>query len=199
MQKLPPPQTTGPMSLEETINRRRSVRSFSTAPLTDAELSQLLHAAQGVTDRQRGRRAVPSAGATFPLEVYLVRADGVHHYDPRAHTLEQLAGADKREELAQAAHGQSCVRNAPVALVLSGVEERTAARYGNRARRYLFMEAGHAAQNIHLQAVALGLGAVPVGAFDDDAVARVLELNPKKEIPLYIIPVGHPAPSSADD
>jgi SagB-type dehydrogenase family enzyme len=189
MKSLPQPRSKGPLSVEEAIAGRRSVRSYAPQGLTDEELSQLLWAAQGITERRQGLRAAPSAGATYPLETYVVTAEGVFHYEPAGHALRATRAGDVRTKLAAAALGQEFVRRAPVTIVLAAVPERTTRRYGRRGLTYVHMEAGHAAQNMHLQAVALGLGSVPVGAFDDDAVTEVLGLPPA-QIPLYLIPVG---------
>jgi len=187
---LPEPKTEGEASVEAVIAARRSIRSFSDQALTAAEIGQLAWAAQGVTDRSRGLRAAPSAGATYPLELYVVTPEGLLHYQPDGHKMRRVRDEDLRGDLAQAALGQSSVSAAAADFVIAAVYERTAQRYGARAERYVHIEVGHAAQNIHLQAVALGLGSVPVGAFDDAAVARVVGL-PDNQRPLYIIPVGH--------
>jgi len=189
---LPAPATVGKMSVEEALAKRRSVRRFAAKDLTIEQIGQLAWAAQGITEPSRGLRTAPSAGATYPLELYLVKADGVFHYLPRGHKVEQQSSQDRRADLADAAHGQGSVKGAPVSFVFAAVYERTRARYGDRAERYVHMEVGHAAENIHLQAVALGLASVPVGAFDDEAVAKVLSL-PADQAPLYIIPVGYPS------
>ncbi len=188
--QLPRPVHTGKTSLEETILRRESVRNFTSKPLTLQETSQLLWAAQGVT-RKWGGRAAPSAGALYPLEVYLATAEGFFHYLPARHQLVRLSSQNLLKDLCQAALGQACTRDAPAVIVLTAVHERTSGKYGPRAERYIAMEAGHAAQNILLQATALGLGAVPVGAFYDDPVQKALGL-PGDHRPLYLIPVGHP-------
>lgn len=188
---LPPPKQEGAVSLEEALARRRSVRSFEDRPLTTSELGQLLWAAQGVTD-ERGFRATPSAGALYPLELYVATADGVLHYLPDGHRWQVVSQDDARQGLYQAALRQDPVRQAPAVFVVAAVYERTAQKYGaQRSPRYVHMEAGHAAQNLLLQAVALGLGGVPIGAFDDGAVQEVLGL-PAEHEPLYLIPVGHP-------
>ncbi len=189
MQELPDPRLDGETSLEKTIAERRSRRTFRDRALNDQERSQLLWAAQGITDARREFRAAPSAGATYPLETYAVTAEGVYRYHPDGHQLEQLAAADRRSALAAAALGQRSVRSAPLVIVFSQVPERTTRRYGDRGQMYIHMEAGHAAQNIHLQAVALGLASVPIGAFDPDQVADILDL-PSGETALYLIPVG---------
>jgi SagB-type dehydrogenase family enzyme len=152
----------------------------------------LCWAGQGVTDSQRGFRASPSAGALYPIELYLVTAEGVKHYRPTGHRLGQHLPGDLRQQLQEAALDQECIGRAPGCFVVTAVVERTARKYGRRAERYCFMEAGHVAQNILLQATALNLGGVPVGAFEDKEVASVLKL-PKNQRVLYLVPVGHPA------
>lgn len=186
--ELPSPVRKGKMSLEEVLNKRESVRSFSPQALTKQELSQLLWAAQGVT-RNWGARTAPSAGALFPLEIYVVLKEGVFHYSPRNHHLVRTIEQDFRDILAQAALNQNCIREAPAIFIITAVYERTASKYGGRAERYVKMEAGHVAQNILLQATVLGLGAVPVGAFQDKQVQQALGL-PSDHEPLYLIPVG---------
>lgn len=189
--KLPAPRLTSEVSLEAALARRRSVRALTSEQLTLAEVSQLCWAAQGITSEKRGFRTAPSAGALYPLELYLLTPEGVFHYLPKEHALQVMALADKRGNLGDAALRQNAVYGGVCTFVITGVVARTKAKYGSRALRYVYIEAGHAAQNILLQAVALGLGAVPVGAFYDEQVGKVLEL-PKGCDPLYIIPVGHP-------
>ena len=190
VEALPSPRIDGPGSLEAALHGRRSVRSFAGTPLTVEELGQLLWAAQGVTD-EAGHRTAPSAGATYPLELDVVTPDGLARYLPDGHRLAWRGDADLRAALADAAQGQAAVLEAPLVIVVSGVVDRTAVRYGARAERYVAMEAGHAAQNLLLEAVSLDLGAVLVGAFDDEAVRRLLGLA-DGEVPLYLVPVGHP-------
>ena len=188
---LPPSILEGETSLEETLARRRSVREFDDAPLTAEEVGQLLWAAQGLTD-ERGFRTAPSAGALYPLELYLVTAGGVFHYEPQGHQLSAVRGDDRRPALYEAALSQEAVLQAPAVFVVTAVYARTEQKYGaERSPRYVHLEAGHAAQNLLLQAVALGLGAVPIGAFHDEQVQEVLGLPPDHE-PLYLIPAGHP-------
>ncbi len=186
---LPRPRQRGSVSLEETIGARRSVRTFVDSPLTRQEIAQLCWAAQGITDERRGFRAAPSAGATFPLTLYVATAEGVFRYQPVTHGLERHLVEDIRPALRRAALDQPWVERAPAVFVFAADSRRIAPRYGERAERYIAMEIGHAAQNLLLQAVALKLGAVPVGAFDDDDVSRVLRL-PAPERALYIVPVG---------
>ena len=166
------------------------MREFSDEGLSDAEHGQLLWATQGITHRTMGLRTAPSAGALYPIEVYLVTKAGVFHYEPRAHQLRKTVSTDVRNALFNAALRQESVRDAPSIFVLAGVYERTARKYGPaRAERYVQLEAGHAAQNLLLQVVALDLAAVPIGAFEDDKVQRVLEL-PSTHRVLYLLPVG---------
>jgi SagB-type dehydrogenase family enzyme len=188
---LPKPSMEGVLSLEETLLRRRSVREFSSEQLSISEISQLLWAAQGITD-SRGFRTAPSAGALYPLELYVVLEQGVFHYDPHAHSLTAVTTGDLRPDLYGVSLRQDPILDAPMILVVTAVFSRTEAKYGHaRSPRYVHMEAGHAAQNVLLQAVSLNLGAVPIGAFEDMRVQEVLGL-PADHEPLYLIPVGHP-------
>jgi len=189
--QLPQPKTNGTISLEEAIAKRRSVRDFSPKQLELNEISQLLWAAQGITGRKGGFnfRVAPSAGALYPMELYLVSKDGLFHYLPEGHKLEVLSAKDLRLPLSGAALGQAAVKDAPIVIVICGVPERITAKYGERGIRYMHIEAGHIAQNIHLEAVALGLASVPVGAFNDREVDKILGLS-KDCHALYIIPVG---------
>jgi len=192
--KLPAPATSGTVSVEAAMQARKSIRSYAHDPLRLREVSQLLWAAQGIT-RKNGMRTAPSAGALYPLEVYLVvgrvqdLTPGVYRYRPHEHELERLSSDDRRRELTRAALHQSCIEKGAVDIVLAAVYERTAGKYGSRAERYVHMEAGHAAQNIYLQATSLGLATVMVGAFNDQAVQQTLLMN-SNEYPLCIMPVG---------
>jgi len=188
---LPNPSTSGGMAVAEAIAKRRSIRNFAGEPLTLEEVSQLAWAAQGITEPNRKYRAAPSAGALYPLELYVLTHEGVFHYIPDRHSLAPITSKDRRSDLSRAALGQSFIADAALSFVITAVYARTEAKYGGRARMYVHMEAGHVAENIHLQAVALGLGSVPVGAFRDRAVSDVIGL-PSDHTPLYIIPVGHP-------
>ena len=188
---LPAPEVKGTVSVQEALLRRRSVREFSTRALTEVEVGQLLWAAQGITNRESGARTAPSAGAIYPLTVYVVQRDGVWQYRPAGHRLRQLSIADRRAALAKAAGDRSSMREASVVLVIAGDPKRLKERYGARAERFLWLEAGHVAENVLLQAVALHLGAVPVGAFEDRMVAQTVGLA-DGQAPLYLIPVGYP-------
>lgn len=193
---LPPPRTDGPVSVERALQQRRTVREFSAAALALGEIGQLLWSAQGITHPE-GLRAAPSAGALYPLELTVVAGNvtglnaGVYRYDPAGHVLMPLAAGDRRADLARAALGQSWMQQAPALIAFGAVETRTTRKYGQRGSRYVHIEVGHAAQNVFLQAESLGLGAAVVGAFDDAAVAAVLQM-PEGEKPLYLMPVGKP-------
>lgn len=197
MVQLPRPDFDGGMTLDQALLNRRSQRNFSERPLTLDQVGRILWAAQGVTS-DRGFRTAPSAGALFPLEVYLVSgrtqdlAAGIYHYLPGAHQLRPVKSGDYRSDLARAALSQKSVATAAVSIVITDVSKRTTVKYGERGEQYILIETGHAAQNILLEAQALGLGAVPVGAFEQSRVHRLLGLS-EGEQPLYIIPVGHPA------
>lgn len=189
--RLPPPEQRGKMSLEEALARRRSVREFTREALTERELSQLLWAAQGITHAE-GLRTAPSAGALYPLELYVALAGGFYRYEPLPHQLIRLSDRDLRAAMSCAALGQEAITQAPAVFVIAAVYERTSGKYGAaRTPRYVHMEVGHAAQNLLLEAVALGLGGVPIGAFEDEALQKALGL-PVDHRPLYLVPVGHP-------
>ncbi len=195
--QLPKPSTEGAVSVEKAIQRRRSVRGFGERPLTLAQASQLLWSAQGVTEAKKGLRSAPSAGACYPLEAYLVAgavdglAPGVYRYSPRGHLLALLSEGDARARLKEKGRTQQMIGRAPATIVVSADLGRIRPRYRDRAERYTHMEAGHAGQNVSLQAEALGLGTVMVGAFDDAGVKNALGL-PSGETPLYLIPIGVP-------
>ncbi|MBE0594947.1 MAG: SagB/ThcOx family dehydrogenase [Gemmatimonadales bacterium] len=184
-------------TLGSLLDARRSVREFSARPFELAEVARVLWAAIGV-NRPDGRRTVPSAGALFPLELYVVAGDvaglvdGVYRYVPLEHALEPTADGDRRAALAQAALRQAWVGRAPVVLVVAAEYERTTVKYGDRGVRYAHMEVGGVAQNVYLQSAALGLGTTFVGAFDDEEVGEVLGL-PVAHRPLGLLPVGSPA------
>ncbi len=192
--KLPEPGQKGDMSVEEALLQRRSIREYIEAPLTISEVSQLLWSAQGIT-AEWGARTAPSAGALYPLEVYLVAGNvdgltsGIYKYQPQGHELVIVIDGDLRAELSQAALSQLSVKEGAIDIVIAGVYEKTTKKYDDRGIRYVHMEAGHAAQNIYLQATALNLGTVTVGAFDDEQVKQVMGM-PENESPLYIMPVG---------
>jgi len=195
---LPDPRLKGEMSLEEAILNRRSRRDFGDSALALAEVSQILWAAQGITD-ETGLRAAPSAGALYPLELYLVVGErgvegleeGVYHYLPQSHSLQLTLAGDVRQTLARLSAEQMFIAEAPLSLLITAEYERTTKKYGDRGVRYVHMEAGHVAQNVYLQAEALGLGTVTVGAFQDEEIAQALALPPAFR-PLYVMPIGRP-------
>ena len=191
------PRTSGSVSVEEALARRRSIREYANEPLTIDQVMQLLWAAQGITNADYGFRTAPSAGGTYPLEIYLVTGPsgvvgleaGIYRYEPRNHTLIKTIGGDFSAQLMAAALDQEWVGAAPVNFVITAVLERTTGKYGERGVRYVWQETGHVAQNMYLQAVALELGNVVVGGFHDTEVQRILELS-DLEKPAYVIPVG---------
>lgn len=197
--RLPSPNQKGSISLEEAISLRRSVRDFTSEPVSQSELSQILWSAQGINDRWWGYRTVPSAGATYPLEVFVVCGqnsvegieEGIYHYNIASHSLTCHHQRDVRLDLARAALNQEFIYEASIDIVICVLYQRTTSTYGQRGERYVHMEVGHAGQNIYLQAVALGLATVAVGAFNDERVREVLQLD-KQYQPLYIMPIGRP-------
>jgi SagB-type dehydrogenase family enzyme len=194
--ELPGPRRESPVSIEEALHERRSVREYAREPVTLAEVAQLLWAAQGITDTRGGLRTAPSAGALYPLELYLVAGnvsglpDGVYRYRPQQHRLLQIHAGDRRAALAEVALRQDFLRESAGIFVFTAVPGRTTAKYGRRGIRYVYMEAGHAAQNVYLQAASLRLGTVVVGAFHDEDVQQALQIE---EDPLYLMPFGRPA------
>ena len=192
--RLPEPKLDGSIAVEEALHRCRSVREYQSGELTLAEISQLMWAGQGITD-PRGFRTAPSAGALYPLELSLIvgevsgLATGVYRYKPKEHALWLISKTDLRVSLTRASWQQDIIKDAAALLVISGIYQRTTKKYGDRGIRYVHMEAGHTAQNIFLQATALGLSMVVIGAFDDELVKKILDFS-DQEHPLYLIPVG---------
>jgi SagB-type dehydrogenase family enzyme len=193
---LPEPVFSSLISVEEALGKRKSVRAYHDEPLSTSDVSQLLWAAQGIT-RPGGYRTAPSAGALYPLEVYLLAGDvtgldsGLYRYEPESHVLQKTKEGDYRDELSQAALNQEAIRDAPAIIIITGIYERTTGKYGGRGRQYVHMEVGSVSQNIYLQAVSLNLGTVFIGAFYDGEVQKVLGLG-ENEVPFSIMPVGHP-------
>ena len=192
---LPGAMLNGQVSLEEALHKRRSVREYGDRPLTPAEVGQLLWAAQGISGPRSYKRTAPSAGGLCPLELVVLIGEvedieaGLYRYEPGEHALARINDRDLRVELGRAAVGQTWLAKAPVVFVFAAVYERTTVKYGERGLRYVHMDAAYASENLHLQAVALDLGTVVMGAFDDDLVHQVLQL-PQDERPLIIMPVG---------
>lgn len=189
--KLPPPRVAGPCSLEATIARRRSQRTFLPEPLALEEIGQLLWSAQGVTGAD-GLRAAPSAMTAYPLELYVASAEGLEKYDPGTHALERIRSSDPRPALRAAAHDQASVTSAPAVFVFTAVYARTRAELGSGCEPFVHMDLGHAAENLLLQACALGLSGVPIAWLDGEATHEILG-SPDGETPLYLVPVGKPA------
>jgi SagB-type dehydrogenase family enzyme len=189
---LPGPQAKGKLSLEETLRRRRTQRVFARKELTQEQIGQLLWAAGGVTATVEGvdYKTAPSAGATYPMELYAITPQGLFHYIPKEHALLTVKKEDIRGLLSGMTRRPGIASKAPMAIVICAVFERVTRKFGERGIMYAHMEAGHIAQNIHLQAVSLGLGSVPVGAFEDKRLKEALGLPSDRE-PLYIIPVGY--------
>lgn len=191
---LPEPRYAGEVSVEQALRERRSVRSYKDAPLDMAEISQLLWSAQGITSK-RGFRTAPSAGALYPLELYIIAGNvknlpaAIYKYTPQDHALLEIVSGDKRSQLSRAALRQGSIRKAPAVILFCAVYERTTGKYGQRGIRYVHMEVGHAAQNVSLQAIALGLHTAVIGAFRDTEVKAIANL-PANEQPLYFVPIG---------
>ena len=195
--KLPKPEYRG-MILEDAIEQRRSVRNYSKKPITTAQLSQLLFAAQGITGKIYGQplRSAPSAGALYPFEIYVVVNNvqdlqrGIYHYSVLDHALELVKAGDFRRKITDAGLEQEMLGDAAVTFVLSAIFDRLRHKYGERGFRYAYIEAGHISQNIYLQSVSLGLGSVCVGAFLDDKVNQLIDVDGRKEAAIYLHPVG---------
>lgn len=188
---LPSPEgPAGAEPFDALLATRRSIRAFTTEPLDEPTIARLCWATQGRTSPE-GKRTAPSAGALYPLELLVATAGSLRRYVSRGHLMQQVVQEDRRAAIASATGGQDAAVLAPTLFVVTGVVERTADKYGDRAERYVMLEAGHACQNLLLEASALGLGAVPIGSFDDDLLRAAVEA-PEGELPLYVVPVGHP-------
>lgn len=191
--KLPPPDKSTPLS--QLLLRRKSIRKYKREPINLSELSQLLWSTYGMIDRRR--RVVPSAGATYPIEVYVFVKNvsglkpGIYKYDEHVHSLILIKDGDYSDDLASSCLDQGWVRDAPVNIVIVAKYEKTTSWYGERGFRYIYFEAGHIGQNVYLAATEMGLGTVAVGAFNDDEIARLIGLG-RDYIILYVFPVGRP-------
>jgi len=196
---LPSPRLVGSMSIEEALHKRRSIRNFQDRSLSLEDASQLLWSAYGVTyvsASGREYKTAPSAGATFPLEIYLLAGKvdglvaGLYKYNPTSHSLIPVREGDIRSDVSKACLGQKMLAEAPLSLIFSAVYKRTTDRYGKRGEdRYVCMDLGHSAQNVYLQATAMGMGTCAIGAFDDEQLEKLLQF-PKEEKILYLMPVG---------
>ena len=186
--KLPAPKLDGPLSLEQTLARRRSIRRFTGQPFTIEQISQLAWSGQGITEKQKGFRTAPSARASYPIRLYLATPKGLFEYLPKEHSLKVILNSDIRGSLSR----QQSVAKAGCDVIIIGSVKKPASGSGDGVTKSMLLEAGHIAQNILLQAVSLDLGAVPVGGFNPEEVGKVCKLAENLET-LYIIPVGHPA------
>jgi SagB-type dehydrogenase family enzyme len=193
--QLPSPNYKSNTSIEEALLNRRSVRDYNSEQLSLPEVSQILWSAQGITDTAEGLRTAPSAGALYPLEIYLIAANvkdltaGIYKYIPQDHSLKKISEGDKRTEISNASLKQESISSSSAIVVITAIYERTSVKYGKRTERYVSMEVGHVGQNIYLQAVSLGLGTVMVGAFNDEALKKAINL-PDDEHPLALYPLG---------
>jgi len=201
--QLPSPDLKSNISIEEVLNERRSVRHYEDSPLSVEDISQLLWAAYGVTKSYEspaflrgGLKTAPSAGALYPLELYLIAwnndqlKNGIYKYISEVHSLKLVMSGDKRDELSTAAWDQTWLKDAAGAIVYSAVFSRTSDKYGTRGEeRYVCMDLGHSAQNVYLQGVALGIGTCAIGAFNDNKLKELINM-PEDETPLYIMPIG---------
>jgi SagB-type dehydrogenase family enzyme len=196
---LPEPNLKGAKSLEEAILERRSTRDYQDKGLNLDQVSQILWAGQGITDESSGFRSAPSAGALYPLDLYLVVGEngvkeltaGVYHFIPQGHKLEKISSGDLRTKVMEASLNQVFIAQAPIVLIITGEYERTTKKYGERGKQYVHLEAGHVGQNIYLQVESLGLGTVTVGAFDGEEIIKILNL-PQAHKPFYVMPIGYP-------
>ncbi len=195
--QLPKPEYSG-MTVEEALKKRRSIRNYSTKPISKEQLSQLLFAAQGVTGKMYGKalRTAPSAGALYPFEIYVVVNNvqdlprGIYHYSVLDHTIELVKAGDFRDQITDAGMKQETLGKSGATFILSAIFDRVRYKYGERGMRYVYMEAGHISQNIYLQATSLGLGSVCAGAFLDEKVNQLIDVDGKKEAVIYLHPVG---------
>ncbi|GAY26130.1 nitroreductase [Desulfurococcaceae archaeon AG1] len=202
---LPAPMLDGDVSVESALANRRSIREYLDEPLTLDELSQILWASYGVSETIYGFKTTPSAGATYPLNIYAViyprgvitpegkaLAEGSYIYEPHSHRLRLVRAGDLSSELYRVCVNQEWVLKAKAVLVFTAVYERTTRRYGERGIRYVWIEVGHAGQNVYLQATSLGLATVAIGAFYDDELRKLIGAG-DDEHPLYVMPVARPA------
>jgi len=195
---LPKPSFDGKISVEKAIKERRTIRDFKERSLPLSHLSQLLWAAQGITDLREGKRAAPSGGALYPLDIYVIAGKkgveqtevGVYHYVPQTHSILLISKGDHREEIASSSLRQMWMAKAPVIFVITAEYKRITGKYGERGIRYALIEVGHVGQNLFLQAETLGLGVGIVGAFYDEQVSKVMGTPPEHE-PLLVMPVGY--------
>ncbi len=188
--RLPEPKQNGQISLEQALQNRRSVRQFTDVPLTLEQISQLCWAAQGITEPNRGLRTAPSAGALYPIELYVVLPDGLFLYNPAKHELSLVAAGDLRNSVFNSSFNQRVVQKSPCTFIIAGDVKKIEARYRSRGAKFTYFEVGHIAQNIQLQAVTLGLGSVPIGVIDEKTIAQICKMPQGLEV-MYLISVGN--------
>lgn len=199
--ELPSFQPVQAMSLDQTLRQRKSVRDFQDKPLSKGQLAYLLWASTGIQRIEDGYefRTAPSAGALYPIETYLVVNDvkaiepGIYHYSIRSHQLEQLRQGDFRRQITAAALGQEMCARASVVFVWSAVFERCKWKYGQRAYRYIYLDAGHIAENLALAAVSLKRGSCEIGALYDEQVNAIIGVDGIEESAICMAAVGIPA------
>lgn len=194
--QLPQPQTNSRISLEQAIENRRSVRQFTDEPLTISQLGQLCWAAQGITEPNKGMRTAPSAGAIYPIALYVLLPDGLYVYVPEKHELSKLISGNLRKSVSNASFNQRFIENAPCTFILAGSIKKVESRYRSRGAKFTYIEAGHIAQNIQLQATVIGLGSVPIGVIDEKTIAQICKMPQGLEV-LYVMPVGNPTEKPA--
>ena len=196
--KLPLPKWQSKVSVEQAIKQRRTTRSFTSRSLDLNQLSQLLWSANGITEGNGYKRAAPSAGALYPMDVYVVVGQnrvppidaGVYRYEPGENQLSEVLKGDMRSSVARASLSQMWMADAPLTMVITAEYRRATVKYGKRGIQYALIEAGHIGQNIFLQAQSLGLEAGIVGAFNDAALIDAIGI-PSAHEPILLMPVGH--------
>ena len=193
--KLPRPDTKGQVTVAQAINHRRNISDFTSEPLRLDQVAQLAWAAQGITDEETGSRATPSAGAIYPMQLHIVLPDGLYRYNPESHSITKTINKDIRRSLNLATYSEPVVSKALCSFIISGSARKVEAKYRNKGERFICLEAGHIAQNLQLQAVALGLGSATIGSLDSKKVAKICNLDALQE-PLYIISAGYPTEPS---
>jgi len=197
---LPAPEQVVTSSVDQALRQRRSIRSYSDRPLSIEQLSYLLWASTGIQRRARNFefRTAPSAGALYPIETYVVVNNvenvpqGLYHYSIKQHTLEELQTGDISQAITTAAMGQRICSQAAAVFIWTAVFQRTKWRYRDRAYRYIYLDAGHIAQNLALSATSLGLGSCQIGALFDEEVNEIVGVDGIEESTIYMTVAGWP-------
>lgn len=198
--ELPPIESLGTTSLYETLKSRKSIRKFSKEPITKEELSYILWASTGILRIEKGHefRTAPSAGALYPIETYIITNNvkdlekGLYHYSIKEHLLEELELGDLGGDIALAALGQKMCRESAAVFIWTAIFHRSKWKYKQRAYRYIYLDAGHIAENLALASCSLGLGSCQIGALYDDEVNKILNVDGTLESVIYMSVVGHP-------